>query len=342
MGNGNSLVNSWVSSCGPDGLFEEPEDLRVRPNKPQAAVSETATAPDEGKMKLKVALATIERSHGLKANPFGLETELAVTKIQKAPGWGALTWRQDRFAKDPAGKLLPGLEESRWGRAQNFWVAKVETPDGKDFCCLLQVGATKADRDIEKVKQVIQDIADVASYAHRFNLHTARSEGEDVSNVPCVLVAAPVGCFVIDSTMTEVAGPGEAIALTFFPCASISKFIFEGGEDFLELPHSFFHYVVWASGGKEMVGDLQGVQDDKDIVLIDPVMIRLPPIGVGDVIGMLADPDASESKPTPMEQRFNAWHPRCAQLCRTFDPQRRSIHVKRACGVALPTCGVGH
>lgn len=330
-------------------MFEEPED-RLRPkghSQSQVGMSETAAAPDEGKMVLKVALATIERSHGLKTNPFPMDTQLAVTKIQKAPGWGPLTSRQERVAKQqaastPAGKLLPGPDESRFGRSQNFWVAKVETPDGKDFCCLLQVGATKADRDMEKVKEVLQDVADAASYAHRFNLHTARAAGEDIINVPCVLVAAPVGCFVIDSTMDEVAGPGDSIALTFFPCASITKFLFEGSEDFLELPHAFFHYVVWASGGKELVGDLQGIQDDKDIVLVDPVMIRLPQIGVSDVIGLLVDPDASDSKPSPMEQRFNLWHPRCGQMCRSFDPQRRSIHVKRACGVALPTCGVGH
>lgn len=340
MGNSPLAGCSRVITCDPEYELNDEHRSSMRP-------SEAAADPATPQLALRIAYAPIEDSLGSRKSPFSMGDEVAIVKLQKVPGWEPMSWRQDRAAKQqatvsPANKIWPQPEESRFGRAQRFWAAKVKSSDGnggyEDHWCLLQVGLTKENRDMEQVKQVIQDASDIASYAHRFNSHTARAVGEDPSQVPCVKVASPVACFVIDSASPEVAGAGEAVALTLFPANSITKFVFEGAEDFLELPQAFFHFVSWTSGGKEMVADLQGVQDDHDILLIDPVLIRQPEMGIGDLVNLITEQDGS-SVP---EKRFNVWHPRCAQLCRSFDPQRRSAQCgRRACGVALPTCGVG-
>lgn len=33
----------------------------------------------------------------------------------------------------------------------------------------------------------------------------------------------------------------------------------------------FFHFVLWSSGGQDLVADLQGVRDEQDFLLVDPV-----------------------------------------------------------------------
>lgn len=345
MGNGPVGICSRALGCDPEYEWEDDYDDK----KPKAADPEPAPDPGRPQLALRVAYAPIEDSLGARKSPFALGDEIAVMKILKAAGWEPMSWRQERAATqlakgDSSNTICPGPEESRFARAQRFWAAKVVASDGKggfeDFWCLLQVAAKKEERNMDNVKEIVSDAADTAAYAHRFNQHTAKAVGEDPNNVPSVRVAAPVACQVIDSATPEIASAGDAIALTFYPSNNITKFVFEGGEDFLELPQAFFHFVVWTSGGKELIGDLQGVQDEQDIFLIDPVVIKQPQMGVNDLLGMMADPSAANSL-SPNEQRFNLWHPRCAQLCRSFDPQRRGAHVRRACGVALPTCGVG-
>eukprot|EP00931_Biecheleriopsis_adriatica_P078780 TRINITY_DN52193_c0_g1_i1.p1 TRINITY_DN52193_c0_g1~~TRINITY_DN52193_c0_g1_i1.p1 ORF type:complete len:340 (-),score=72.87 TRINITY_DN52193_c0_g1_i1:6-1025(-) len=336
---GNSVVKNWVDTCGGDLIIDETEK-RIA----QQTISDRWEERDPSRpwLALQISDTPTERSHGLRRNPFQAGDQLAVVQIkQTVPGWETMLWRQERAAMQQSNPIWPGPEESRFKRKQRFWAAKVIGPDGKggvkDYWCMLQVAAARQDRDTENVNDLLQDVKDIASYAHRFNLNTARAASEDVYDVPCVLVAGPAACQVLDSSMPEVAETGDVIALTYFPCAHVTKFIFEGSEDFLELPHAFFHFVFFTSGGKEMVGDLQGVQDDKDIVLLDPVMIKTPSMGVSDLVSLVTDSGTSQ---TPMEKRFNLWHPRCGQMCRSFDPQRKASHVKRACGVALPTCGV--
>jgi len=343
MGNGPLSACGKALNCDPEYEWQDDYDEK----KPKPAIPEPDPNPGRPQLALRVAYAPIEDSLGARKSPFGLGDEVGVTKVMQAAGWEPMSWRHERAQKaqaDPSNKTWPRPEESRFGRAQRFWAAKVVASDGQggfeEFWCLLQVAAKKEERNMDSAKQIVIDAADTAAYAHRFNQHTAKAVGEDPNNVPSIRVATPVACHVIDSATPEIAGPGEAITLTFYPSNNITKFVFEGSEDFLELPHAFFHFVVWTSGGKEMIGDLQGVQDEQDIFLIDPVIIKQSQMGVADLFGMVTDPSAASSL-SPTEQRFNCWHPRCAQLCKSFDPQRRSVHVRRACGVALPTCGVG-
>jgi len=212
---------------------------------------------------------------------------------------------------------------------------------------MLQVAASAKERNIDDVKAAVDDSKDTASYAHRFNLQTARTcdQEEEPESVPRVRIAAPVACFVIGSTVPEIAEPGEAISLVAYPSQIVKKFVFEGGDDFLELPQAFFHYVTWASNGKEFVGDIQGIQDDQDVLLVDPVVLRPEKVTIGGLIGVVASATTSSGDgnkhPDKCEQRFNAWHPRCGQLCKGFDPQRRSMKDRKACGMTLPSCGLG-
>ncbi|CAE8678337.1 unnamed protein product [Polarella glacialis] len=336
-----------VLTCDPGyEWLEEDSSSRPSPHK-----FEEEYSPSQPQLALRVAFAPIEESLGARQSPFGAGDEVAITKLQRVPGWEPLGWRQERCAKQHAaldgGKVWPGPEESRFSTAQRFWGAKVMSSDGKggleEHWCLLQVAVAKKDREMEKTKQIVQDADDVAAYAHRFNDHLTRTCGDgDPDALPSVRVSAPVACFVIDGCMPEVAQPGESVTLTVLPANQIRKFLFEGGEDFIELPQAFFHYVAWSSGGNELLGDLQGLQDDQDILLVDPVVLRTAKAAAKDLLGALMSTDPLEAESVGRAaKRFDLWHPRCGQICKSFDPQRRSIHARRACGMSLPSCGVG-
>merc|ERR1711920_106826 len=78
---------------------------------------------------------------------------------------------------------------------------------------------------------------------------------------------------------------GEVVSLLRLPSSEVGKFVFDGSEEFLELPHAFFHYVTWFSGGREMAFDLQGAEhDDGDVILVDPCLLRTEKAGVSDLL----------------------------------------------------------
>lgn len=325
-------------------LFEPDLDYYEASSPPQPA-----SGPQ---LALRIAYTPIEESLGVRPSPFASGDEVAVMKLDRVKGWEPLGWRQERCAKQRAAVGLDGPaawpQGPRFEAAQRFWGAKVVASDGKggyeDHWCMLQVAVSPKDRSIDGVRPAVDDSRDVASYAHRFNLQTARVCGaeDDPSEAPNVRVCAPVGCFVLGSAVPDIVRPGEAVSLVVYPAATVKKFVFEGAEDFVELPQAFFHYVSWLSGGKETVGDLQGVQDDQDVLLVDPVLLRAAKPGIGDLLGKLASSPGEQGAESSVEQqRFDVWHPRCGQLCRAFDPQRRSAHARKACGMSLPSCGVG-
>lgn len=306
---------------------------------------------DGPQLALRIAYTPIEESLGAKLGPFGAGDEVAVMQLDRVKGWEPLVWRQERIAKQRAAvdsaSSLAWPDGPRFSAAQRFWGAKVVASDGKggfeEHWCLLQVAVNPKDRSMESVKPIIEDAKDVASYAHRFNLQTARACGaeDEPAEAPGVRVCAPVGCYVIGSSVPDVVQPGEAVSLSVYPASTVKKFVFEGAEDFVELPQAFFHYVAWTSGGRESVGDLQGVQDDQDVILVDPVVLRAAKPSIGDLIGTLASSGEEGGQTSVEQQRFDLWHPKCGQLCRAFDPQRRTAHCRRACGMSLPSCGVG-
>lgn len=116
--------------------------------------------------------------------------------------------------------------------------------------------------------------------------------------------------------------------LTPYQFDEVDKFVFEGNEKFHELPQTFFHYVAWISGGKEMVCDLQGsLSDEGELTLIDPVLIRAGTNGVWDRI-TCAPPNSK----MPLPPLFDVLHPRCGQMCKSFDPSRAVKARRIGCG----------
>merc|ERR1712187_911112 len=118
---------------------------------------------------------------------------------------------------------------------------------------------------------------------------------------------------------------------------TVDKFVYDGKEDFVEMPHAFFHYVVNASGGKDMVTDLQGVIDeDGDLLLVDPLLVQAPSVTVANLLAVAAT-GGGHSKGAGSDE-FNRLHPRCGQLCKTFDPHRKGSTAKTFCGLHVGAC----
>lgn len=304
------------------------------------------------KVALRVAYAPVQESSGSFPGPFAVGDEIAVVSLDKIKGWEPLNWRQERSAKQSAamesrGGRVPLPDMPRFHEAQRAWGAKVMAAAAgggfEEHLCLLQVGASAKDRNIERVKAAVDDANDAASYAHRFNQFVANTCGDgNAEGVPHLKVCAPVGCYVLGSTVPDIVQAGEVLTLTLFPSPVVKKFLFEGSEEFEELPQAFFHYVVTNSGGSDMVCDLQGAKEEQNFYIVDPVMVRADKVSIGDLLGTLLPGGRSAPRMnTSPEMRFDQWHPKCGQLCRTFDPQRRSIHARKHCGLSLPSCGVG-
>ncbi|CAK9084778.1 Luc7-like protein [Durusdinium trenchii] len=293
---------------------------------------------EDMQLALRVVFAPMEGKNSLK-----MGDEFLISNIKKVPGWEPLSWRQERVAQQHAtGKsaVWPSLSESRFARPMRHWSVEAYGSDGKggvrSLRGLLQVAHLRKDRELEQVKAAVHEISAVADYARRFNHHVAQLDGFD-GEVPTIRVATSMACFVLDGIAPDVVDAGDTAVLTLFDEKEVTKFVFEGSEDFVELPHSFFHFVLWNSGGQDLVADLQGAQHEDEFILVDPVLLKTGDLDLSQLLEMAT----SSEVPSRNKKRFDQWHPRCAQLCRSFDPQRRSGHARRACGVPLPNCGVG-
>lgn len=207
---------------------------------------------------------------------------------------------------------------------------------------MLQVSVVPEERSEAIAQLAMADAETAASYAHRFNVQTAnvyREEQDcDQEDIPQVRVAVPVICSVLGSVMPEVATQGEYVTLLPFPSPEVQKFVFDGREEFQELPQAFFHYVTWASGGQELVGDIQGVQDDSGIIIVDPVILKAEKPTVGTLLNVVVGGKESLADQAVNEERFNLCHPHCGQLCKHFDPHRRGVRIRRQCGLSAPSC----
>lgn len=303
---------------------------------------------------LRVDVATIRESMGTVLCPFSLTDELVVEALEKSPGFEPLTWRQARCsqqvyraAEDGSqnSKRLAWPEGPRWTAPQRFLRAKINK-----HWFIMQVAVNPEDRTMEHAKAVIEDAKDAAAYAHRFNAELARMAGAEMETgmgddggMPRVQVCAPVGCSVLrPGLLSNLVNPGNVVVLTPYPAVEIRKFVFDGTEDFLELPQAFFHYVAWLSGGAEFVYDLQGFEgDDGDIWLADPCFMKAPRPGVGDIFAPLGGSQQSRDD-GPSQERFDMLHPRCGPLCKGFDPQRKGIKARHVCGMGVKgACGLG-
>jgi len=291
--------------------------------------------------------------------------EVIATELEKVPGWDPLRARFERSAKERAGVLYtkgPSATQTgmapkhqfpdgyRFNNPRRYWRTKIICQDQhggfQEHCCMLVIANAAEDRTHANVELDLKDSSDVAHYASRFNKQLQKTFGE-AGGVPSVQVCAPVGCEVIKSSSQQFASPGEAITIIPYPFPDIKKYIFDGSEDFLEVPQAFFHHANWLSNGGEFISDLQGIEDDdNNVILVDPCLIRTPKPSVGDLLSTLVAPSVSQKENVPQvaadvsSDRFDALHPRCSQLCKVFDPHRRSAAGKRgACGLDFK-CGI--
>jgi len=301
--------------------------------------------PQGPQLALRVVYAPlpVDASQGSRPSPFADGDEVAVASLEGVHSWEPLGWRRDRCVSG-----WQGWPEGSFARPRRFLGARVIASDGaggfEEHLCMFQIGVSPKDRNLETCTVIVNDARDAAAYAHRFNVHMAQALGQDADpdEVPGIKVIAPVVCEVLGSAVPDVASAGETVILTPYSAPEVHKFVFEGREDFLELPQAFFHYVAWASGGREFVCDLQGHEDEEGVALVDPAILRDPgaKLTMGDVLSVATGMQGPDSG-GPSEDRFNAWHPKCGQACRSFDPQRRSANVvRRHCGLSAPSCGV--
>lgn len=301
-------------------------------------------------LALRIAYAPGVESAGARIGPFGLGDDIAVMEMRHVQALDPLEWRQELANSSRSRSHWPD-EDDRLRIKFNYFKAKVVVSDGAqgfdEHWCLLQAAASPKDRTLEVAKASVEDAIIAANYAHKFNANTAQLHEEeeggnhDAESVVGVRVCIPVACYVLGGMAQEIGQPGQAVLVTKFPFPQVKKFVFDGKEEFQELPQAFFHYCSWLSGGSEVVADIQGVEDeDGDIHLVDPVILRPGKETVGSLIGALAAPRDGEAD-SKEKLRFELLHPKCGPLCKAFDPLRRAPHGRRHCGLSVPSCGVG-
>lgn len=299
-----------------------------------------------------------ESSSGVRPSPFLEGEEVAVRSLEKVPGWEALNMRFQQSARLPRTKSMqqgPSWPSGyRFDAPRRYWRAKLVTSDGnggfQELTCLLQVATNGICRTQRHIDEDLDDWQSVAAYAHRFNTHLLRKTKIDVGatrdaakEMPGVQVSPPAGCQVLGSSLPQFIAAGDAVLIAPFDPLEVQKFVFDGSEDYHELPQAFFHYAAWSSGGHEMVCDIQGAPtDDGGYLIVDPCVLRKSPPTVADVLGSVARPLAAlaskNAQKDGIEGRFNFLHPKCAQMCKTFDPQRQGGHARTHCGICV-TCG---
>lgn len=240
----------------------------------------------------------------------------------------------------------------RFQTVHRSWCTSIASFGGlSEQVCILQMPEEPEDRTLQSVELGVQDAKDAASYAYRFNMFLLRqqglSEATDSEKVPGMKVAAPVICEVVHTGYPSMIPTGGLCTLTQYNCREVIKFVFDGSEDFQEMPQAFFHFAAHSSGGKEFVCDLQGDEDEAgNFLLIDPVLLRAGLPGVGDLVsagmresGMKKEMAGTSTGPT--KERFDQLHPKCAQMCKEFDPQRKGA-VKSIGGMCgFNSCSFG-
>eukprot|EP00747_Dinoflagellata_sp_TGD_P188612 gnl/TRDRNA2_/TRDRNA2_47880_c0_seq1.p1 gnl/TRDRNA2_/TRDRNA2_47880_c0~~gnl/TRDRNA2_/TRDRNA2_47880_c0_seq1.p1 ORF type:complete len:349 (+),score=61.03 gnl/TRDRNA2_/TRDRNA2_47880_c0_seq1:77-1123(+) len=331
--------------------------------------------PGLPRLVLRVVHAPIDESLGAKLSGFQAGDEVQVRRIDKVKGFDPLRWRFEQHAKDRARlqhrgvhSKLPWPETYRCMAPRRYWLAPVVSGNPNqgwtEQMCLLQVAMSPNERSIENIVADIKDSEDAVSYASRFNtqLMVQASGDPNVSAaaaavaeegcIPTVKVAAPVGCDVITSGLPGLFSPGDACTIMPYSAPDVKKFLFDGGEDFLEIPQAFFHYAAFVSGGREFVVDLQGSMDDEgDVILVDPLVLRAELPSVSKLLTTAVShsnfaqhlPRQMQEKAAratgPSTERFELLHPRCSQMCKAFDPMRRGAQMRHVCGMGV-ACGI--
>lgn len=319
---------------------------------------------EQQELVLQVTHAPIDDARGALLTDYKVGSQLKVTQLATLSGLEPLAHRYHEKMR------------SQWPSSYRFqvhkrtWQVRVASDDsfGPEQVCLLQLASSPDDRTLDNVKQDVEDAQVAAAYAQRFNLQQQQADiGADAGNpdnamgstygqtfgqsleqvecsMPTVKVAAPVACEVIFSGYPSMVPIGVACTLIPYAEKEVQKFVFDGHSDeFLELPQAYFHYAAFASGGKEYICDIQGVEhDDGSFVLVDPCVLKAGLPTIRHLVGVAVNGHVQEefSNNGPTVERFDALHPKCSQLCKTFDPMRRSAqrNGKGMCGMG--TCGM--
>jgi len=303
MGAALSLCGSW----DPEELFLQ--KMLKRNAKLSLAIANVYEPPSSASRTLFSPAEKIE--------------EAWIETLEVAKQWAPLSWR---FGTSSASGM-------------RFWRAKVATilsnGDLRSHWCLLQVPAAPGDRTMENAILNRRDALKVAAYAEGFNQHIRGPEaGEALDDSPAVSVCIPTVCKVLHSPILQYFAWGDILLLLPYTLSEVIKFVFDGSEDFLEIPHAFFHYVTWSSGGNESISDLQGAEEDTgEVLLVNPCISRPLAFGTGFPFDHLnrgpSQMDLAFRPPDPSRQMFDMLHPRCGPLCKTFDPERRVQPVRR-------------
>lgn len=275
----------------------------------------------------RVDAAPIRDGPAVFPNPFRLTDEIILEGVEGLAAYGPFMSRFNLARRAESGSKFPFTwpDTDRVCMPHVFMRARIE---GTGRYVLLQICASVADQKLHRVLAALQDCKEVVQYAANFNKFIAET-AQDVGGFesPQVKVCAPVGCRVLDSKIPQLTGRDSHILVFDYPSAEVTKFILDGTEEFHELSQAFFHHVAWATNGNAMLFDLKGADPGSgDILLVDPCILRT---------------DGEQAvKDSVKETAFEVLHRNCGQLCKAFDPSRRSGKVRRMCGV--PACGLSH
>jgi hypothetical protein len=297
------------------------------------------------KIVLRVDHALVHDRSGADVSGFKTGDQIVMCSLTKDKKLSAAGWRYT----DHQRRFWP--QSYRFQVQRDSYMAEVLSRDGKIARCVVQVPRDLGERTMDNAILHVEDAELATAHASRFNEQMAKSMGnildyrDQGETAPTLKVCAPVACEVLASSAPEALPRGSACTVTAWPHKEVSKFVFDGSEDFLEVPQAYFHWVAYASGGLEFVCDIQGAEDDDGgFHILDPVMLREDRQDVTSFLNstfreVKKDPSKKLGPDhAPTEDRFDRLHARCGQMCQSFDPMRRGAKGKKGlCGINV-TC----
>jgi len=317
------------------------------------------------RVSLRVDHAPIHDSEGAIVSGFAVGDIVSVRDLRKLEGLEPLGWRyHDQIrSKWPRNHCFQDKRSS--------YMCAVTGRDQKEIPCVLQVADIEnrselfdsvAELSIERSRTHVDNAMTAADHASRFNMQMfqslrinagslGRAQDEESANlpVPTVKVCAPVACEVMATSYANILPRGASCTITPYRFTEVHKFIFYGNgyDEYAEIPQAFFHYTAFVSRCEELLCDIQGHEGDVGCYeLINPVVFTADKADISDIIFhhiMRSEPDArtidrdkKQGESTFKEDRFDALHPRCGQLCQIFDPLRKGVRGQNGyCGTCL-------
>jgi hypothetical protein len=300
-------------------------------------------ADGDTKIILRVDYTPIVDSSGALVSGLKCGDQLTILSTRRVSGLDPLGWRY----REDVRPYWP--EDYRFQVPRMSLLATVISREQRETQCVLQMPAPVGERTMTNARLHMEDAEAAASYAKQFNTQMFQGMGMNVDMgmpgeaPPSLKICAPVACEVLQSSSPEHFARGQACMLTPYKYKEVHKFVFMGADDFLEVPQAFFHYAAHISGGKEFVCDIQGCEDDQgEIQILDPVILRAETPKIQQYISSYMATQAGKTLPPPAigdkgptDERFDRLHPKCGQLCQSFDPMRRGAKGKKGmCGVS--------